>query len=120
MAVGLAVFALWLPLASQPPPTEDAAAQAGFAALSPAAKVLWAVTRVLGAVVVTPLVESSPSAAFCCGGLYTGSSGGQPGATARRPAALLISASGSGRYRLVLAGTLAHVAYGLLLLAGAA
>ena len=32
LGLGVAVFALWLPLANQPPPTEDAAAQAGFAA----------------------------------------------------------------------------------------
>ena len=118
VAVGVAVFALWLPLANQPPPTEDAAAQAGFAALSPAAKVLWAVTRVLGAVVVTPLVEELAFRGYLLRRLLHEEFWSVNLATAaRRPAALLISAFLFGAlHGSFLAGTLAGVAYGLVLL----
>ena len=118
VAVGVGVFVLWLPLANQPPPTEDAAAQAGFAALSPTMKIVWAVFRVIGAVVVTPLVEEIAFRGYLMRRLLHEEFWSVDLRTAaRRPAALLISAVLFGAlHGSFLAGTLAGLAYGLVLL----
>jgi exosortase E/protease (VPEID-CTERM system) len=116
-AVGVAVFAVWLLIARHAEPHAIATVREGLAALAPAERVGWLVTRALGAVVIVPLAEELAFRGYLLRRIVRDDFWEIDLTTAaRNPAAVTISALVFGLlHGAFIAGTLAGLAYALLL-----
>jgi exosortase E/protease (VPEID-CTERM system) len=117
VAVGMLVFVGWLAIARHADPAQVLPLQAGLAALNPGARTFWLLTRALAAVVMAPLAEELAFRGFLLRRLVRDDFWEVDlGAAARRPVPVLGSALVFGAlHGAFIAGTLAGVAYALLL-----
>ena len=115
--VGVLVFAGWLAIARKADLEVTAAVGAGLARLGAAERTAWIVFRILGAVVVVPLAEELAFRGYLLRRFVRDDFWEVDlAAAARRPAAVLLSALVFGLlHGAFLAGTLAGLAYALVL-----
>jgi exosortase E/protease (VPEID-CTERM system) len=117
IGVGLLVFVGWLAIARAAEPTQITGVQAGLAALGPTSRNLWLVARVVGAVVIVPLTEELAFRGFLLRRLVSAEFWDfEYAAAARRPVAVVLSSLVFGAlHGAFIAGTLAGIAYALVL-----
>jgi exosortase E/protease (VPEID-CTERM system) len=117
VAVGVLVFAGWLLIARKADPEAVAAMATALAGLGPLERALWLTARVLGAVVVVPLAEELAFRGFLLRRLVSDAFWEfDLAVAARRPRAVLLSSVVFGLlHGAFIAGTLAGIAYALVL-----
>jgi CAAX prenyl protease-like protein len=117
VAVGALVFAGWLLIARKTEPEAVATMTAALAGLGPLERVLWLTARILGAVLVVPLAEELAFRGFLLRRIVGAAFWDLDlAAAARRPLAVLVSSVVFGvLHGAFLAGTLAGIAYALVL-----
>jgi len=118
VAGGLAVFVLWLALTRQVSLEDVAVLRGGLGELSPGWRTFWLASRAVGAVIVAPVAEELAFRGFLLRRFIDVDFERQDyRVAARRPFALLASAVAFGAlHRSFVAGTVAGVLYGLMLL----
>jgi exosortase E/protease (VPEID-CTERM system) len=116
-AVGVGVFAAWLLVASHAEPRAVATVRDGLASLGAAERIGWLVTRALGAVVIVPLAEELAFRGYLLRRMVRDDFWEvELASAARRPAAVLLSSVVFGLlHGAFIAGTLAGIAYALVL-----
>ena len=116
VGLGVAVFPLWLWLAS-PPESARAAFAASWSALSPAARNCWFAARAFGATFVIPVIEELAFRGYLLRRLFrAGFDEVDYKVAARQPWPLLASSIAFGAmHHAIVPGTLAGLAYGLAL-----
>jgi len=117
VATGAAVFGIWLLIARHAEPHAVATVRESLAALSPAERLGWLATRALGAVVIVPLAEELAFRGFLLRRIVRDDFWeADLAAAAHRPTAVLLSALVFGLlHGAFIAGTLAGIAYALIL-----
>jgi exosortase E/protease (VPEID-CTERM system) len=115
IAIGVTVFVLWMALEPTPDPAKEAAFAASLAALPPAAMIAWLALRVVGAVVTVPIAEELAFRGYLHRRLIDADFERVPMARFTMVAFVVSSVLFGVMHGRWLAGTLAGMAYALLL-----
>ncbi|MEM1417430.1 MAG: exosortase E/protease, VPEID-CTERM system [Myxococcota bacterium] len=111
IGLGLVTFALWFLLHPEPPAEDVEALRAGFDALSPFEASGWLLVRVVGSVLVVPLVEELAFRGFLLRRLVAADFLAVPLTTRRALPVLLSSLAFGLTHQSVVAGTVAGVLF---------